>query len=245
MQTSTKLLLIGLLILVASLATYNVALRAEYNRGEFRNPYRDYSALTLRDFDEVEVAPGSHLAVKIEAGPFAVWEQKQEDSVRVEQAGRRLRIIDLARHRGYRNSWTKEAIVVRCPRLTALLANSPAAGTALAPPAALPNPDVTPTAVHVQGFRQDSLLVAADQTASVELIQNQLRQLRVVAGATPGSTAKVRVDKTNQIGAARLNFRHHSAFTLDGLTIPDLRYQFTDSAHATLPGATLQTLTRR
>ncbi|UOR04119.1 hypothetical protein MUN82_14340 [Hymenobacter aerilatus] len=244
MKTSTKLLLVGVLILVVSLATYNVALRAEYNRGEFRNPYRDYSALTLRDFDEVELAPGSRLTVKIEAGPFAVRQHNQADSVQIVQTGHRLRIIDLAKRRNERSHWTPNLVVVSCPRLATLLVNSSAAGVAQAPPATPLNPDMPSAAVQVKGFRQDSLLVAADQNASVELAQNQLGQLRVLAGATPGSTAEVHVTKSNTISAARLDFRHRSAFVLDAFTIPDLRYQFSDSTHATLPASALQTLAR-
>ncbi|MBC6612708.1 hypothetical protein H8B15_17425 [Hymenobacter sp. BT507] len=244
MKTSTKLLLVGILILVASLATYNVALRAEYNRGEFRNPYRDYSALTLRDFDEVELAPGSRLTVKIEAGPFAVRQHNKADSIQVVQTGRRLRIIDLAKQRNSRSHWTPNVVVVNCPRLAMLLVNSSAAGVAQAPPAMPLNPDLPSAVVQLNGFHQDSLLLAADQNASVELGQNQLGQLRVVAGTTPGSTANVRIAKTNTIGAARLNFQHNSAFTLDAPTISDLRYQFSDSVRATLPGAALRALAR-
>ncbi|MBO3271509.1 hypothetical protein [Hymenobacter defluvii] len=242
MKTSTKLLLIGILILVASLATYNVALRAEYNRGEFRNPFRDYSALTLRDFDEVELTPGSRLTVKVEAGPFAVRQHNKADSIQVVQTGRRLRIIDLAKHRNSRSPWTPRVVVVSCPRLATLLVNSSAVGTAFPYPTTSPNPDLPSADVQVQGFQQDSLLVAADQNASVELAQNQLKQLRVVAGTTPGSTAAVRVAKSNTIGAARLDFQHKSAFTLDAPTISNLRYQFADSVRATLPGAALQAL---
>jgi len=245
MKTSTKLLLVGLLILVASLATYNVALRAEYNRGEFRKPYHDYTTLTLRDFDEVEVAPGSHLTVKVEAGPFAVRQHKQIDSVQIVQTGRRLLITDLAKHRNSRSPWAARLVVVSCPHLATLLVNSTAAGAALPQPSTPPNPDLPSADVQVGGFHQDSLLVVADQNAAVELVQNELKQLRVVAGTTPGSTAAVRVAKTNKIGAARLDFQHKSAFTLDTPIISDLRYQFADSVRATLPGTTLQALTRR
>lgn len=239
MKTSTKLLLVGLLILVASLATYNVALRAEYNRGEFRNPYRGYSALTLRNFDEVEVTPGSHLNVKIEAGPFAVWQHQKLDSVRVEQVGRRLRIVDLYKAGRRRN---EEDVVVHCPHLAEVAVNMPVAGAA-ADVILWDEADQT-ASVAVEGFRQDSLLLTADQAATVELARNELKQLRVVAGTTPGSTAEVHIAKTNKINAARLNFQHNSAFTLDAPTISDLRYQFSDNVRATLPGAALRALVR-
>ncbi|PSR52526.1 hypothetical protein AHMF7605_02790 [Adhaeribacter arboris] len=72
MKTSTVLLLTAFLILLGSLAAYNMALKNEYNKGTYKDPYHNYITLNYRDFDQVEINPATEMNVKIKAGPFSV-----------------------------------------------------------------------------------------------------------------------------------------------------------------------------
>jgi hypothetical protein len=49
---------------------------------------------------------------------------------------------------------------------------------------------------------------------------------------------------SNRIIAANLDIRHKSQLILEGATIPQLYYQFADSATATISGAALSALNR-
>lgn len=65
MKTSTTFLLAALLVLLASLTAYNMALRAEYRSGTYKDPLRSYKVLNFKNFTEVTVPAASALSVKI------------------------------------------------------------------------------------------------------------------------------------------------------------------------------------
>lgn len=236
MKNSTKYLLAALLVLLASLTAYNMALHAEFRRGTYKDPLRGFTALSFKNFDEVAVPAASTLTVKVVAGPYAVHVSPDvAEYVHLRQQGRRLEVsASFPARREYLNN--RPLLVINCPRLATLHAD------ARYQEAGQPRVDrafAMGYAVQVQGFRQDSLTVLADHASHVELADNRLAWLRVEAGTSPGSRTSLHVASSNHIAAASFKFNAMSDLELDNTAIAQLRQQFGDSAKVTLTGAAL------
>ena len=236
MKTSTNYLLAALLVLLASLTAYNMALRTEYRRGTYKDPLRGFTTLNFKNFDEVAVPAASTITVKVVAGPYGVHISPEvAEYVHLRQQGRRLEVSASfpSRHEYLGN---RPLLIISCPRLATLRADAryQEAG----------QPQVEKQyamghAVQVQGFRQDSLTVRADHASHVELAGNKLAWLRAEAGASPGSHTALHVAPDNHIAAASFRLRARSELVLDNTAIAQLQHQFGDSAKVTLLGVAL------
>jgi hypothetical protein len=240
MKTSTTYLLAALLVLLASLTAYNMALRTEYRSGAYKDLLRNYAVLDFKNFTEIAVPSGSALTVKIVAGPFGVRVNPAATRfVRVSQQGGQLRLALAFPHEPESLGWG-ETVVVSCPRLATLTtgATYEAAGQ--------PRRDLTLTGrqTQVQGFVQDSLTLRADQGSQIQLTGNRLGFLRAVAGPTPGSRAKLQLDPDNHIAAGYLLMQGQSQLILGARATPQLRYELADSAQLTASGAVLASIKR-
>jgi hypothetical protein len=235
MKTSVKFLLAALVVLLASLTAYNMALRAEYRSGAYKDPLRRYTTLSFKDFTEVAVPAASRLSVKIMAGPFKVWVHPEAKKfVRISQRAGRLTVALALPEQAQSLGWG-ETVVISCPHLAALTTD----GTYEVAGQPQYGPTFIGRTVLVQGFVQDSLALRQDRGSRVELQNNRLGLLRAVAGRTPGSHSILQVNSGNHIAAASLSLAHQSELVLDNVRIAQLRHQFGDSAKVTLTGAAL------
>ncbi len=240
MKNSSNYLLAAVLVLLASITAYNMALRTEYRKGDYKNPLRGYVSLGFKDFTEVDLSAAGAAHVKVVAGPFGVRLNPRDSSdVKITQQGNRLVVRVDFKQPDQSLSWG-QTLVISCPRLAQLTA-----GNAYRVAGQLKNQyKAKQTDVQIQNFRQDSMRVQSDQASNITLLGNKLAYLGAVAGTTPGSTATLSLTPTNRIGAADLDMQHQSGLTINNVAIPQLRYHFADSAKATLTGAALRSLTR-
>jgi len=236
MKNSLKYLLAALLVLLASLTAYNLALRAEYRRGNYKDPLHNYVSQPFRDFTEVAVPASSVVSVKIVPGPFGVRLNPQAaEYVHLRQQGSRL-LITATFPKWRRYFGPAETVLISCPRLAALTAD--AVYESQGQPLTTTNFREYEK-VLVQGFRQDSLTLRQNHGSCIELADNTLGMLRATAGAGPGSHGLLQLNSNNRIAAANFTLNHQSELLLDNVQIPQLRHQFGDSAKVTLTGAAL------
>lgn len=236
MKNSTKYLLAALLVLLASLTAYNMALRTEYHAGTYKDPLRGFTALNFKNFDEIAVPAASTVTVKIVAGPYAVHiSPEAAEYVHLRQQGRQLEVsASFPSHHEYLGN--RPLLLISCPRLATLRTD------AVYQQAGQPQVDKEYAMGHlvqVQGFRQDSLTVRADHASRVELAGNKLAWLRAEAGASPGSHTALHVASNNHVAAASFHLRAQSELVLDNTAIAQLQHQFGDSAKVTLTGVAL------
>ncbi|NML64826.1 hypothetical protein HHL22_06370 [Hymenobacter sp. RP-2-7] len=241
MKTSNLLLLIAALVLLGSLTAYNMALRAEYRSGTYKDPLREYSRLKFKDFDEVAVPAASAAGVKIVAGSFGV--RLSPDAAKylhVTQQGRRLVVSAV-----FPEQWhwlPNDAVVISCPRLAALSADA----VAMEAGKRVEDTRIGPRyRVLVQGFGQDTLRVQADRSSRIELAANRLGYLAAETGRTPGSHTALLLDDDNHIAAASLRCDNLGTLELNGVRIPRLHTQLGDSVQLSLRGQALGALVQR
>ena len=232
MKISNKIFVAALTLLLVALTAYNIALRAEYRTGKYRDPLANYNRLTTKGFDQIDVPAASSLSVRIAAGPAAVWVRKDvKDVVRVTQTGGRLTVA--AAYPGTRQWFGPgPAVVIYCPRLRQLRTD------AIYSKAGKTHTDKEDNMgqVVVRNFQQDSLLISQNYGTDVHLEGNRLNYLSARAGQAPGSRAELRIKANNRIGAADLTVRHRGVLKL-ATAIPGLRTHFSDSATVTFSGA--------
>jgi len=241
MKNSTKYLLAAGLVLLASLTAYNMALRAEYRRGDYKNPLRGYVTQSFRDFTEVVVPASNVVSVKIVPGPFSVrLNPGATENVHLRQQGGRL-IITAAFPKWRRYFGPAETVLISCPRLAVLSTDAvyESEGKQL-----ITNDFRDYEKILVHGFRQDSLTLHQDHGTHIELAGNTLGLLRATAGASPGSHGLLQLAADNRLAAASLTLAHQSELVLENVRIPQLHRQFSDSAKVTLTGAALGSVLR-
>lgn len=238
MKNSLKFFAAAGLLLLGSLTAYNAALRTEYARGTYKDPLHNYTALALRGFNTLHVPGAGMMDVRVEAGPYGVFVNKNvAQYVRITQQGTGLTVaLNYPEKEAFMGM--SDAVIIRCPRLNVL-----AAGTSYT---VAGRPKTTggdrPRELLVQGFAQDSLRLAQDQTAHVVLAGNRLGHLLALVGGTPGSTAQLDLSATNRIDASDLRVEEHGALVATNLALPARRWHFGDSARVELSGRALSGL---
>lgn len=245
MKTSNKLLLFALVVLVSALATYNIALKAEYNTKSYQDPYKNYVALDFNGFDEVEVNAGDMLKVLIEPGEqHAVYLYKgNEEVVQINQENKTLQ-IDVAindEQKGVRG-WGSPHLIIKTPMLHTLRANAMHTlnGKQVTNIQRLNAASYLNTSLI--GFKQDSLSLELDNGVLVQLHGNQLQHLHAVTGTSPESGPKLLINPDNNIQQANLDIRNRSHLTLLNVAIPGLKYTLSEKAQVELSGEALAIL---
>ncbi|TPE44245.1 hypothetical protein [Pontibacter mangrovi] len=243
MKTSNKLLLAAVLVLLASLAVYNVALTAEYKKGGFKNPFAGYEARGLKDFQEVSVNVGNSMSVEIVPGDFEVRVlDKVADYVKAEVRGEEL-VLEVAYPEEYSMPSAGPHVIISCPDLTTLKTNAVyTAGGKKIEEKAYKEWSMVHNAVTLKEMELDSLTILQDNGSAVILQGNKIGHLQATAGISSGSSPKLTVANGNTIQSAQLDIRSGSELVLDNVSIPNLTYSFSDSAKTVLSGASLRVL---
>ncbi|MDF7813426.1 hypothetical protein [Hymenobacter sp. YC55] len=243
MKNSLKFLTAAGVLLVGSLTTYNAALRAEYQRGAFKDPLSNYKALPLRNFNILDVPAAGAMRVRVESGPFAVYINK--DAAQYVQVKQQNSQLTLALNYPEKEEYLGQgdAVIVRCPRLNLLTASTIYTRAGSTQTTKQQN-DVNGTLLLIKGFTQDSLRVMQNHTSHVVLAGNHLGQLRAVVGNTAGSTAELDLSADNLLGATDVRVRERSKLVANDVALPGLRWQFSDSAQVQLSGAALRALAK-
>ena len=243
MKTSNKLLLTALLVLLGSLAAYNMVLKSAYDTGAYKDPLGNHALLDFKGFDEVDVNASNLLQVKIEAGDaFAVYQLKgTEEMIQVTQEGNRLK-VDLTlpdEKTGLGGLRTTYHVVIRTPAVKNVRAN--AVYTVAGKPTTARHKLYAPNyfGLLIEGFRQEHLQLELDNGSHVQLAGNQIGTLKASTGASAGSEPLLQLLPNNKLQQADLNIRNGSYLELQNVPVPQLRYTFSDSAHVSLSGASL------
>lgn len=246
MKTSNKLIIAALVLALCSLAAYNIALRAEYKTGKFRDPFRNYTALHFADFDEVDLHAADMLRVTIEPGDKheVYLYTKNQDYVQLRQNGKRLH-VHLALPEEGANLWSsgRPNLIIKMPQLALLrtdATHTAADGKQVTEAKRPPMEHYYMT--EVRGFAQDSLVLELDNGSVAQLQGNTLQLLRATTGLSPESETKLRVMEDNKIARARFDVRHASYLALLNAAIPEVDYQLSEKARVELQGESLAAL---
>ncbi|WP_276497473.1 hypothetical protein [Pontibacter litorisediminis] len=233
-------MLTAVLVLLASVLAFNVALKAEYNKGTFRDEYKDYTTLDLKGFNAISVNGASSVRVEVVPGDYKVRVlDRAEKYIKMDVRGQEL-VLDVAFPEEYSMPNAVAHVIIACPDLKALKADArySAAGEAVVEKAYEGWPSST-NGVTVKEMKLDSLTIEQDNGSLVALAGNSINNLQATTGLSEGSSPRLTIARGNNIRSAQLNIGSGSELVLEDVAIPSLSYSFSDSAKAVLSGASL------
>lgn len=226
MKTSNKLLIAIVVLIVVSLVTFDLALRAEYIKGDYKSPHYNMTSLSLKDFDAIEDNVESETYLNVRQGkPFETWVTKDaEKDLTFTIENRVLKI-------NFKNADSDKPrthnIEISCPQLKSL-----STGVKNQSKVEYAYGNVTMFIVN-----QDSLRVKVNSIGNVYLTAVSLKKLNALIkqgdlGLGDGST----------IDTANFNIYDNGKLDIKNATITKTNYQLTDKATVTFSGRSVHQL---
>lgn len=236
MRTSNKILIASFALLIVSLAFYDLRLKAEYQKGDYTDPYRDFVKLDYKNFDAVELESSSAINIMLVQGPFKVAASPQAtDFLDIRQEKNRL-IIGAKFPDHFRGMSPEYVVYISCPSLSSLKTDAfyLADGIKVTDTIAK-DPNWRPTMVN--GFTADSLNIQQDHASNVTLQNNKIKHLTTTVGLSDRSGPVLTIGQNNKFDRADMTILNRSYLWIKGTNLNNINYHLADSANLIINGA--------
>jgi hypothetical protein len=241
MRTSTKILMATFVVFIASLVIYDLGLRAEYLKGDYTNPYRDYIPLNYKGFNEIDLNSSTAVNIKVVQGPFKVLANPAAvEFLKVTQQNNRL-VVSAAFSDQYRSINTDYILYISCPNLSVFNADAQytKASTTVTDTAAN---DFAWKPTLISGFTIDSLDIKENHAANLILENNKINSLRATVGTNEKSRSNLTIGENNLFTKTDLNILNKSRLWIKGSNSNNLNYHLADSSTLVVNGASVKHL---
>lgn len=237
MKTSNKLLAVITIVVVAYLIVFDAGLKAEYLKGDFKNPFFGMGQLPIKDFNSIDHQAANVIDATIEKGPeFNIWIKAQlKDSVRIVKQGKTLVIEYIGA--GEKHMYYSRGIVITCPQLDSITTKAfiPKSwgddrGNSF-------NDDI-----DVIGFNQQKMTLNAGPLTQIELKNNKLESMNATIGDNSNDIGGLNVNSNNYIKTADIKVLGKSELKMINPAIATLQHHISDSASLVLKGSALRLL---
>lgn len=241
MKTSNKLLIAVTTLLIGYLVVYNLSLRAEYLKGDYKSRFYEMKRINIKDFNAIENNVGDVFRVQVEHDPkFGIWvDQYAQDDILFTKKGKTLQI----NYKTKKDYNTSCKVIIICPLLDSIA--------------------TTTSDIHiytlwdaitiVSGFNQALMKVKVNNLTKLWLSKNNLIQLNAyVDGVHESNTIEtdnglnngLTIANSNHIKIANLEAKGSGKGRIKLLkpTIDKINYQLSDSAEVTISGKLLHIL---
>jgi len=240
MKASNKLLAIVTAIILIFLVIYDLGLKAEYVKGDFRKRFYQMEQLSFKNFSNVRHNSADKVGIQIERGDkYQVWIKSDiKDRVVITQQGKTL-LIQNNKENATQMWGYDDAIVIICPQIDSLTTVTDAETNDRKVDYKYAGFN-QPTMVF--GFNQPKLVLNLKKVTGVELIGNQIGDLQATVGDKVIGKAYLGSNAKNSIKQADIQVPGKSELKLSSPAIENFKYAISDSAKVTLTGKTLQLL---
>jgi len=236
MKTSNKLITSAVFLTLLVLITYDFLIQGVYDSGTYKIPYREYTTLSYKDFDRVDLTSSTAVNAKFVQGPFSVRiDNNALEYARVRQDGNHLQ-VDASFEGNYLGNPNPYTLIISCPKLAALNANATYQSNNRQVTDTIVRADWKMRQVLIDGFKQDSLHIEQDYGSTVVLANNDIRSVDAVIGKSKGSGSNIITRAGNRFRDFSLAAGNLSNFILENADIHNLTYQLADSAKLVLNG---------
>ena len=238
MKASNKISIVAIVIIISFLVIYDLDLKAEYLKGEFRQRFYSMKQLAFKDFNKVNFNAADKMSIRVERGnDYAVWVEKDlEDRIIFKQSGETLTISD-DQSKGRIWGGERPYVVIVCPSLDSLTTTAYNAGKHGY--FKLDGPSTT-----IAGFKQDKIGVQINMYTNVNLADNVVEVLNANVGDKDHGQAGLNINAGNQIKTANIQVPGKSELKLSYPKIGKLNYNFSDSSKVTITGGSLGLLNK-
>lgn len=226
MKTSNKLLIAIAALTMVALVTFDLALRAEYLKGDFKSHYYGLKSLSLKDFDAIEDYTSTETYLSVTQGqPFEVWVSKDAEKDLTFTIENRVLKIDFKTTNN--DKPRTHNIEIHCPQLKSLcteLKNSPKTLYAYGN-------------VNIAIFKQDSLQIKTNALGNVFLTAVSLKKLNIQM-----QQGEMTIGGDSKIDMANLKVYDNGKLDIKDADIGKVNYHFSDNASVTFSGRSLHQL---
>lgn len=238
MKTSNKFLLTAVLLFITSVVIYDFQLKAAYQKGDYKDPYRGFLTLNYKDFKVIELGSSTAVNVMLVKGPFKVLADPDAmDFIKIEQHHDSL-FVGAVFKDNYHNVRSAQVMYISCPELKAfsadaknLIAGNPVIDT-------IGSEDFRWRPTIISGFTGDRLNITQDHASTILLKNNKFNILNAITGISNGSASNLSIETGNQFGKTNLDIRNKSRLWIKDDSLSEISYHLADSAKLILNGNT-------
>lgn len=238
MKTSNKFLLTAVLLLIISVGIYDFQLKAEYLKGDYKNPYKGFVTLNLKNFKVIELGSSTAINIMLVKGPFKVLADPDAmEFMKIEQHHDSL-FIHAAFKDNFHNVRSAQMLYISCPELKAFLADAKhlTAGNQIVDTIGSADFKWRPTIIS--GFTGDKLSITLDHASTILLKNNKFNTLNAITGISNGSASNLSIETGNQFSKTNLDIRNKSRLWIKDDSLSSINYKLADSAKLILNGNT-------
>lgn len=237
MKTSNKFLVVITLVVIAYLVVYDAGLKAEYLKGDYKNPFFGMEKLPIKDFSSVDHQAANIIDASIEYGPnFKIWVRKDlKDKVQLVKQGQTLVIKYVGPVERY--MYYSAGIVITCPQLDNLTTEAYIPKNRDGNRANKFEDDI-----DVIGFDQKKMTLNAMPLTQIELKNNKLEVMEAIVGNNSTDIGGLNINPSNHIKSAKINVNGISELKMTNPDIATLEHNFSDSASLILTGKAIRLL---
>ncbi len=236
MKTSNKILIASFALLTISLAFYDLRLKAEYQKGDYTDPYHDFVKLDYKNFDAVELESSSAINIMMVQGPFKVMASSHAmDYLNIQQEKNRL-IIRAKFQDHYRSEPAQYIVYVSCPHLSGFKADASYLVDDLKVTDTIAK-DPNWRTTMINGFVADSLNIQQDFASNVAVQNSKIKHLTATVGLSDKSGSVLTIGQNNKFDLADLNILNRSHLWIKGTNLNNINYHLADSASLIINGA--------
>ena len=236
MRTSNKILIAAFALLITSLAFFDLSLKAEYQKGDYTDPYRNFVKLDYKNFNAVELRSSTAINIMLAQGPFKVMATPQViDALDISQEKNRL-IIGAKFRDHFRGMNTDYILYISCPTLASLKADASYLADNIKITDTIAR-DLNWRPTMITGFTADSLDILEDHAANVILQNNTIKRLNATIGQGDRSGSALTIGVNNQFTSTDINVLNRSRLWIKGTNVNNINYQLADSASLIVNGA--------
>jgi len=232
MKTSNKLLLTAILVIIGSMITYDLALRAEYRKGTYKSRFYEFEKTTdTKGFNMLDNRAANLVSVQVEQGDhFGIWMMNGlKEYISISHKGTAL-VIDVIDKKAQNRNLYKNGIIIICPSL-----NQVTTTPFFASKEGEEN-NYSNGMTSLVGFTQQNLDLHINKSTGVTLEKNKIDNLKASVGDILFHNASLTIRSNNQLNFAEIKVAGRNELNIQNSKINKSNFNISDSAQVNLSG---------
>lgn len=238
MKSSNMMIILGLIITIGILTAYNFSLKASYQQGTYKNPFKGMEFNAMAKLDELDVEASNKIGMRIESGSAeGLWIREEVKALlNVKREGNKLTVdlTDEAKQNGFRISANDVILITNSLKVFS-------ANTYFTPEQVKNRTFYIGLAQEIKGLQVAQLDVRLGGYAAVSIDKTKLGTLKAKIGdGQSDGPARLSLENGNEIQEAELDVLGNSELNLKDPKIVKTNYHLAEKATVTLNGRALQ-----
>ncbi len=241
MKTSNKLLLTAILIIVVSMVTYDLALRAEYRKGTYKSRFYGMDKTSvLSGFTTINNRAANLISIQVEQGSDqGVWVKSEwKDRIKISRNGMAL-VIEAADKQATHLSPYQNSITIICPSLEKVITSPFVAAKGGE------EGNYSHGSIFIKGFNLENLDLKIAKSIDIYLENNKINSLKAIVGDDKSRDARLDISSNNHFNYAEITVAGMNQLQIQSPVIDKSNFNISDSAQLFLSKSSLKMFQNR